>query len=266
MSAITEEQDMSESKNPEIATTLNIRVDHKESGCNIFVSDSFLPLSPTDEVVARVVKRELPIPGVFVLENFLTPEECTAMVECTEAMGFEAAKLSTHRGMVMNKGVRNNARVIWHTQQEMIAPLFDRLQPFMPNDDSAPPGYEPYALNQRLRIFKYSPGQRFLPHFDGGYAKSGTDRSWATFIVYLQAPVGGGQTNFFDRREAVLASVEPVPGTALVFYHDHHPWSPCHEGAEVTGGLKYALRSDVMYRAPADAMDKLAGWGLPRHF
>jgi hypothetical protein len=37
--------------------------------------------------------------------------------------------------------------------------------------------------------------------------------------------------------------VRPEPGKALVFYH-----YLSHEGAPVTAGRKYVLRTDVMYR------------------
>ena len=32
-----------------------------------------------------------------------------------------------------------------------------------------------------------------------------------------------------------------------MFFHGHHPDSPLHEGSACAKGLKYVLRSDVMY-------------------
>jgi hypothetical protein len=37
--------------------------------------------------------------------------------------------------------------------------------------------------------------------------------------------------------------VRPKQGMALLFLHDLY-----HEGSEVTQGVKYVLRSDIMYR------------------
>ena len=54
----------------------------------------------------------------------------------------------------------------------------------------------------------------------------------------------GGETNFLDLGE----SVAPAPGRALLFQHPI-----LHEGSEVTSGIKYAIRSDIMYRAPSES-------------
>lgn len=32
-----------------------------------------------------------------------------------------------------------------------------------------------------------------------------------------------------------------------MFYHGNHPLSPLHEGAVVTQGIKYVVRTDVLY-------------------
>jgi hypothetical protein len=60
--------------------------------------------------------------------------------------------------------------------------------------------------------------------------------SLLTFMIYLNEGYAGGETRFDD------AKVAGRTGMALVFHH-----GLVHEGAEVTEGKKYALRSDVMY-------------------
>ena len=42
---------------------------------------------------------------------------------------------------------------------------------------------------------------------------------------------------------AVVCSVTPVTGTALIFNHD-----TMHEGEPVTMGTKYIIRTEIMYR------------------
>ena len=56
-------------------------------------------------------------------------------------------------------------------------------------------------------------------------------------MVYLNDNFQGGDTAFRGRR------IRPRKGMALIFLH-----SLFHEGSEVTQGVKYVLRSDVMYR------------------
>lgn len=55
-------------------------------------------------------------------------------------------------------------------------------------------------------------------------------------MIYLNAEYEGGATRF----EAV--KVNGRAGMALIFQH-----GLIHEGAEVLHGVKYALRSDVMF-------------------
>ncbi len=69
-------------------------------------------------------------------------------------------------------------------------------------------------------------------------------------MVYLNDGFEGGATEFNLRRSGMiqlddpLLTVTPAAGKLLVFRHDI-----LHQGAAVTSGRKYVLRSDVMYRA-----------------
>ena len=92
------------------------------------------------------------------------------------------------------------------------------------------------GLNERFRYYRYAPGQAFRWHCDGSFVRCETQRSLLTFMVYLNEAFGGGATEFEDR------SIVPQTGGAIVF--DHHL---CHQGAEVTHGTKYVLRSDIMF-------------------
>ena len=56
-------------------------------------------------------------------------------------------------------------------------------------------------------------------------------------MIYLNEDFEGGFTDFSSFR------VYPVEGMALCFQHQMS-----HEGATVTRGLKYVLRTDVMYQ------------------
>jgi prolyl 4-hydroxylase len=67
-------------------------------------------------------------------------------------------------------------------------------------------------------------------------------------MVYLNEACEGGETNFLIEN----ISVEPKTGMALIF--DHQLF---HEGAAVTSGRKYVLRSDIMFE-PAYATFEFA--------
>ena len=49
---------------------------------------------------------------VFVIHDFLTPEECAEFVRVTESQGYAAAPITTPSGPLLAPGVRNNERVM----------------------------------------------------------------------------------------------------------------------------------------------------------
>ena len=65
-----------------------------------------------------------------------------------------------------------------------------------------------------------------------------------TINIYLASipSSSAGATRFLSPTQDVLAAVQPVLGQALLFRDD--VW---HDGEEVKQGVKYLLRTDVMY-------------------
>lgn len=102
------------------------------------------------------------------------------------------------------------------------------------------------GLNERLRFLKYEPGQFFAPHQDIRYIRgpdSGPragETSHITVQIYLNEKCKGGSTRFLCGRR--YYDVTPKTGSVLIFDHDL-----LHEGSKVTSGIKYSVRSDIMY-------------------
>src|SRR5207248_1147160 len=78
-----------------------------------------------------VEKERLDDDDVFVLHNFLTPEECREFIARSEQLGYEEAPLTTAAGAVLNKRVRDNARVMVD-DPALADALFRRARPFLP--------------------------------------------------------------------------------------------------------------------------------------
>jgi hypothetical protein len=175
-------------------------------------------------------------PLAFTLANVMSAEECAQTIARIDALGPAAAPVTTAAGPVMRPDVRNNQRVMFD-DAELALSLFTRITPAIPislNDMTA------VGLNERFRCYRYEPGQRFAPHRDGSFERDDRERSLLTFIVYLNDDFTGGDTAFmmYDR------IARPRTGSALLFQHLLE-----HEGCIVNSGVKYVLRSDVMYRA-----------------
>ncbi len=193
--------------------------------------------------------REL-APGVVVVDNLLSPAECDEWRAVADAKGWDEAPITTGGGFKMMKDVRNNDRVIVD-DVDRAGLLWTRLRPFA--FDFA--GRAPIGLNERLRFYRYGPGQKFDWHYDGCYeTPDGRSRSFLTFMIYLNDGCVGGETRiqvandgdaaarlFDDGVEAVI-DIRPTKGMGLMFLHQLR-----HTGPEVESGTKYVVRSDVMY-------------------
>lgn len=154
-------------------------------------------------------------------------------------------------------------------------------------------GYRLSRLNERLRFLKYEGGEFFRCHCDGFYETPDKEEiSFLTVHIYLNgegeqdldelnrekikmAQEGttsvvnqnaldkllGGATSFtppFDENGPAV-HVFPKTGSVLVFQQ----FDLCHSGDPVFRGVKYTLRSDVMYRKyPLQPESKLPRPGL----
>ena len=103
---------------------------------------------------------------------------------------------------------------------------------------------DPVGLNPHVRVYRYVTGDRFGAHVDERVEVEGR-RSEYTMLVYLSENVTGGDTIFYDARGRERARVSPKIGRALYFRHGAE--LPEHEGEAVRGGVKYVLRSDVLF-------------------
>lgn len=188
-----------------------------------------------------MIKQDLDPGKVLVIQDFLSSEECMALIRRSESLIFEPGTVAD----VVMDDVRNNERVLLD-DPDLAADLFRRAEPFLPAELD---GHRLVGFNERWRFYRYQPSQTFRPHRDGSYCRIGAfEESQLTFMIYLNEEMTGGETQFFSGMEqaaeqTAYLSVKPKEGTALVFVH-----SIWHEGAVVRSGQKYVLRTDVMYK------------------
>lgn len=170
--------------------------------------------------------------GIFTVANLLDGDECHALIKKCERDGFEPATMNYFGGAVSRPDIRNNDRVLWD-DSEFAARLWERVAPHVPQDLN---NRFAVGLNERFRLYRYDPGQKFAPHVDGSYRAPTGAQSLLTLLVYLNEGFAGGET-IVDG-----TVITPQTGKALLFRHQL-----LHEGAELQSGRKYVLRSDVMY-------------------
>jgi prolyl 4-hydroxylase len=171
---------------------------------------------------------------IWEVPSFLSPADCATAIASAESRGFTAAPVTTARGPVMRTDIRNNTRLM-EDNPALAAALWGRLESVTPPQGGA---FTPVGLNERFRWYRYDPGERFAFHSDGAFVRSALERSLLTCMIYLNEDFEGGETNFVPNIQ-----VKPETGKVLLFKH-----AVPHEGAAVTRGRKYVLRTDVMYR------------------
>lgn len=174
-------------------------------------------------------------PLIWTIDGVLSAEECAATIARMEEVGYESATVNTEDGPQVLSDTRNNSRATIH-DPALAADLFERVRDKIPARIF---DWEAVGLNERFRGYRYHPGQYFAPHFDGSFTRNHLERSYVTFMVYLNEGFGGGETGFPRQDRKIL----PRAGQALCFQHYQ-----LHEGCPLTSGVKYVLRSDVMYR------------------
>lgn len=178
-----------------------------------------------------------------VVPGVLDEATCARFIADAERRGMDEAPITTGAGFVRRPDIRNNDRAMYD-DVDAARELWSALRPQLPARfvDRRVQGlrWEAIGLNERLRVYRYTPGQAFRWHYDGAFRRNAEEVSMLTLLIYLSDVVRGGSTVFQPWTKDV---VQPAPGLALLF--EHHV---LHQGNEVLEGTKYVLRSDVMFR------------------
>jgi prolyl 4-hydroxylase len=174
-------------------------------------------------------------PFIFEVPDILTSDECAQWIDRIRSAGTEPAPINTRRGNTVDSQIRNNRRAIFDDPDQARL-LLKRVGKHAPREIHE---MVLERVNERFRCYEYQVGQRFAPHSDGAFVRSEDEQSWYTFMVYLNDGFDGGETAFFVEPEVII---RPRQGSGLLFQHPI-----IHEGREVKAGVKYVLRTDLMY-------------------
>lgn len=201
----------------------------------------------------------LPQPARIIADVF-SSDECQQLRRAMTALGYRP-----DHPVALEKPTGIDS-CEWMVDDEIAQKLYERVQPHLPEtltlpqkSIAGPRTVMLHSINSRWRGFRYDEKCVYRPHLDGSWPQSyvtpeGTYacpkqsavKSYLTFLIYLNDDFEGGETRFY-LPQGIARGVVPRTGSVLVFPQGNLA-SLIHEGSEVTKGMKYVVRSDVLYR------------------
>ncbi|KAK1466499.1 prolyl 4-hydroxylase [Colletotrichum cuscutae] len=200
------------------------------------------------------------VPGLSLLKDVLSVDECKAIITAGETVNFLPDAPLREDGDISI--LAHN--FYWVVDTAFHDALWSRVSSFVPQSVDR---RKVRGLNRRFRVYRYVPGAEYRAHIDGAWPPSGIlpddtyvydaspedkkQSSLFTFLIYLNDEFEGGETTYFlpAAREGTLNAypVRPVMGGVAVFPHGDAKGAPLHEGTGVRKGAKYVIRTEVEY-------------------
>ncbi|HYE29296.1 MAG TPA: 2OG-Fe(II) oxygenase [Allosphingosinicella sp.] len=173
---------------------------------------------------------------IFVVRQFLSPEECGTIIELIDKDRVPSGLLAPSDDPEFRTSESCNLRVEDRANQ-MVEAKINRLT-----------GIDP-RHGETIQGQRYAVGQQFKPHHDFFYKsepywpdqeRTGGQRTW-TAMIFLNEPEAGGQT-FFPKANV---RVTPRTGNLLLWnnldqYGEPNMFS-LHTGCPVEAGIKYVI-------------------------
>jgi len=200
---------------------------------------------------------------VKVLDDVFTPKECAELIALAES-DQQWKQAAVHYGLGPNQNYvdtdyRNSLRIL-RFDHEAADKIYQRLLPYVQDMVRIQPGdewagivgshgnvegtWDLVGINERLSFLRYEKGNYFRPHCDSLQELPDGRRARVTLQIYLgEDGVKGGATRILGNKGRYI-DIEPKKGRVLIFQHK----GLLHSGEDVVEGVKYAVRSDFMFR------------------
>ncbi|KAJ7098037.1 hypothetical protein B0H15DRAFT_823851 [Mycena belliarum] len=193
---------------------------------------------------------------ILVIDDILSAAECQSFVKFIDGLPLELtppkkrgeAERHNHRYSVTSVEFAERLHAVFAPH----LPLFPQAARGSKATTSPRVARKAHSFNSNIRVYKYTPLQHFGPHYDDDCRDpaTGAKSEW-TLLIYLtgcEDGVEGGETLFYQDGKCTSSNVIKASltrGTALLHRHGHE--CMLHEGSPVIRGVKYVLRSDVMF-------------------
>jgi|APGre2960657444_1045066.scaffolds.fasta_scaffold04021_2 prolyl 4-hydroxylase len=161
--------------------------------------------------------------------NFLTPDECRAVIRAARTQGMERSEVVGKNGNEISK-VRTSSQVFLDLSHPAVVPIVAKVEKLLGSSS---------ARFEQLQVARYGPGQKYEVHTDSDDETPREDLRRDTVLMYLNTCEKGGHTQF----PKVKMTVAPEEGKAVHWRNvdSHGKLLPCadHGGMPVKRGFKY---------------------------
>lgn len=199
---------------------------------------------------------------IVVIEKFFSNEVCNDLIksfECSPELNMETTPLvksKDYAARFNDRGLTtdfNASKSLWSYLQKILLQDLDYDDEDI--DESKKVFSDAIALNSQLRVYRYRKGHHFGQHYDESVICPLSERhtgkkgitKW-TLLIYLTGDEefkGGGTIFYPEHTSSKGLNVHPSKGMALL--HKHGNDCLKHEAEIVKDGIKWVLRSDVVY-------------------
>jgi len=209
------------------------------------ININIIPILPSNNSKKRydvTAKRFLYNNFMMSCDNFFQSEECKKWIEYAENIGFQ---LQFHEA-TKDIAYRNNYRLQFN-DDNLANNIFQRISDILPDNINIIDNKKAVTCSPNIRIYKYIKNQAFGCHIDESNNINHLI-SKCTVLIYLNDIYKGGKTIFYSgtiKKKKLLHEIIPIEGRLLIHGHGHR--CLLHEGEIIEEGIKYVLRTDILY-------------------
>jgi hypothetical protein len=200
---------------------------------------------------------------LFYLENVLSDQECDNLIQQSETKYSSLQEEFLPEERQGNRLLTKNpllADILFQRIQQHISPLLLLSSNITPCGFGTDGTWVMKQINSCFRFNQYiAPSIGFTPHRDATFIENEDIRSILSILIYLNDDFDGGDTVFYntlgERQKYDLVEDEmkkgfveryryrPKKGSVLIFNHNM-----IHEGTSISHGIKYVIRSDIVFQ------------------
>jgi hypothetical protein len=165
-------------------------------------------------------------PEISLYKDFLTAEECQELIDGAKDRLTKSQVVNSETKENMDHQGRTSSGTHYTVGQTL---LIEKIEQHISHITGIP-----IENGEGIQILKYEPHQEYLPHYDYFDGIHDNQRV-ATFIMYLNTPIEGGQTVFPNANISVSAQM----GSGLLFKYPNQDINSLHGGSPVLQGEKW---------------------------